>query len=192
MDFSQRRSVALLVPLTKHSAPPVLYPVGRSAFQFWFLFGLWLLGLGLVVVWFAGTSRLDWRMASGCAAVLAAGLPLYDTWRNAPRGQIGWDGEIWHWQSAEDGVESSQQSLSVVADFQKRLIVFLESETGARSWFCAEQMACPERWLDFRRAIYSPGKAAPLRSWRKPSPDRVVAVAVSSHAGDQHSMHTGS
>ncbi|HQS30479.1 hypothetical protein [Polaromonas sp.] len=178
--------------MTKHSAPPVVYPIGRSAFQFWLLFGLWLSGLGLLTIWFAGTSRLDWRMASGCAAVLVGGLPLYGTWRNALRGQIGWDGEIWHWQSAEDGVESSQQSLSVVADFQKRLIVMLESETGARSWFCAERMACPERWLDFRRAIYCPGKASPLRSWRKPSPDRAVAVAVSSHAGAPHSIHTGS
>ena len=86
-----------------------------------------------MTTWFAGTGRLDWRIASGCAAVLAAGLSLYKTWRDAPCGQVGWDGAVWRWESAKDGTESSEQSLSVVADFQKRLVLVIESNLWAYS-----------------------------------------------------------
>lgn len=138
--------------------------------------------------WFAGTGRLDWRIASGGAAVLAAGLSLYKTWRDAPYGQIDWDGAIWRWQSAKDGTVSIEQSLSVVADFQKRLVLVIESGSGVRLWFCAERMAFPERWMDFRRAVYSPRRTSAIPPGSELSSERVAAVAVSSHAQAQHSI----
>ena len=136
--------------------------------------------------WFAGTGRLDWRIASGGAAVLAAGLSLYKTWRDAPCGQIDWDGAIWRWQSAKDGTVSIEQSLSVVADFQKRLVLVIESGSGVRLWLCAERMAFPERWIDFRRAVYSPRRTSARTQEGELSDERVVAVAVSSHVQVQH------
>jgi toxin CptA len=142
--------------LTKHSAPAVVYPIGRSRSEFWFFWMLWLIGLLSVLLWFFSTQRLDWRIGLGCAAVLVAGGALRQGWRNANSGgQLAWDGSCWRWESIKDQTVSGELELSVLADLQQIMVVMLDSGNGSRLWFCAERSAFPERWLDFRRAVYS-------------------------------------
>jgi toxin CptA len=142
--------------LSKHSAPAVVYPIGRSRSQYWLSWILWLVGLLLLLLWFSSTRRLDWRIGLGCAAVLGSGLALRQGWRStANGGQLVWDTSCWRWESIKDQTVSGELALSVVVDLQQIMVVMLDGGNGSRLWFCAERSAFPERWLDFRRAVYS-------------------------------------
>ena len=142
--------------MTKHSAPAVVYPIGRSRFQFWFSWILRLAGLLLVLLWFLSTRRLDWRIGLGCAVVLVSGWALRQGWHNADNGgQLAWDGHCWRWESIQDQTVSGELELSVIVDLQQTMVVMLHSRNRSRLWFCAERSAFPERWMDFRRAVYS-------------------------------------
>ena len=164
-----------------HQAPPVVYPLGRSLFLGWLLLGLWLAG-SLVVLLSLGTTRpLDWRMVLKLAVVLGAGVAVRSGWNNAAAGQLAWNGEVWRWESKGYQTGIAVYELSVIADFQSTLLLRLENQARARLWLWVERGALPERWLDLRRAVYSPRKS-PARSWQhdllraEPPP---LAVAVS-------------
>jgi toxin CptA len=145
--------------LSKHSAPAVVYPIGRSRSQFWLPWLVWLTGLLLVLLWFLSTRRLDWRIGFGCAAVLASGWALRQGGRNAANtGQLVWDGSCWRWESVKDQTVSGELELSVLADLQQIMVVMLDDGDGSRLWFWAERSAFPERWLDFRRAVHGSRK----------------------------------
>ena len=45
-----------------------------------------------------------------------------------------------------------------------------------------------ERWMVFRRAVYSPRRTSAIPPGSELSSERVAAVAVSSHAQAQHSI----
>lgn len=115
---------------------------------------VWLASLLLVLLWFLNTRQLDWRMALGGACVLIAGFALRHGWCSAATGQLAWDGSGWRWESIHDRTDSGEFALSVVADLQQILVVMLDNGSGSRLWFCAERSTFPERWLDFRRAVY--------------------------------------
>lgn len=119
-------------------------------------------------------------MAVALAAVLGAGVAAHSSWKNAPKGQLAWDGEIWCWESPSYQTGIAEQKLAVIVDFQHLLLLRLENQASASLWLWAEQRAMPERWLDLRRALFSPGKAS-----RAPRPhgamhtEPLSAVAVS-------------
>lgn len=145
--------------MTKHSAPAVIYPIGRSRSQFWFFWLLWLAGLVLLLLWFAITRRFDWRIGLGCASVLASGWALRHGWYGATSGQLAWDGSCWRWEGMQGQIFNSEETLSVAVDFQRIMVVVLNNGSRRRRlWFCAERSAFPERWLDFRRAVYAAPK----------------------------------
>lgn len=147
--------------MATHNAPPVVYPLGRSRFLGALLLGLWLCGLLLTLLWFfQGTGRLDWRIALALVCVAAAGAAAYAGWRNAPAGQLAWDGEVWRWESPGYQAGVAEYGLSVLADFQNILLLRLENQAHACLWLWVERRSMPERWLDLRRAVYSPHKAA--------------------------------
>jgi toxin CptA len=146
--------------LTKHSAPAVVFPIGRSRSQFWFSWVLWLAGLLLMLLWFLNTRRIDWRLGLGCTSVLVSGWALRKGWRNATSGQLAWDGSCWRWESMKEQTFNGEKILTVVADLQRLMVVVLDNGAGGRLWFCAERNAFPARWLDFRRAVYSTRKTA--------------------------------
>jgi len=167
--------------LTTHNAPPVVYPLGRSRFLGGLLLCLWLCGLLLTLLWFLrGNGRLDWRIALALVFVAGAGVAAYTGWRNAPAGQLAWDGEVWRWESPGYQAGVAEYSLSVLADFQNRLLLRLENQAHASLWLWMERRSMPERWLDLRRAVYSPHKAA-AAPWPHDSlgTDQPSAVAVS-------------
>jgi len=120
---------------------------------------LWLAGLFSVLLWWNVMRQLDWRMVLAGFSVLLAGLAARITWGNLPGGQLAWDGDVWHWESPGYQTGVGEHALSVIADFQQRLLLRLENQAGASLWLWVEKNAMPERWLDLRRAVYSPHKS---------------------------------
>lgn len=146
--------------MTTHNAPPVVYPLGRSRFLGGLLLVLWLAGLLVLLLWFYVTRQLDWRMVLALATVLGAGMAARTGWNNAPAGQLAWNGEVWRWESSSYQTGIAEYELVVIADFQHRLLLRLENQAHAWLWLWVERKALPERWLDLRRAVYSPYKSS--------------------------------
>ena len=91
-----------------------------------------------------------------------------------------WDGQCWRWEGIGYLAGVAEQQLTVVVDFQNLLLLRLENPAHAHLWLWAERHVLPERWLDLRRAVYSPHK--PVRRTRKDDPQArkpMHAVAVS-------------
>jgi toxin CptA len=126
---------------------------------------------------------MDWRLFLAVTAMTLAGLAAYMGWKNSPVGQLAWDGQFWRWEGPGYQTGVAEQKLSVVVDFQNLLLLRLENPAHAHLWLWAERHALPERWLDLRRAVYSPQKAV-----RQATQDDLQAlepmhaVAVSGHA----------
>ena len=144
--------------MNRHNAPPVVYPLTRSSFLGGLLLGFWLASFISVLLWWHLARQLDWGMALAFFAVGAAGISTRTSWKNLPSGQLVWDGEIWRWESSSYQTGIAEHRLSVIVDFQRHLLLRLENQARANLWLWAEQSAMPERWLDLRRAVYSPQK----------------------------------
>ncbi len=126
---------------------------------------------------------MDWRSFVAFAATALAGLAAYNGWKNSPVGQLAWDGQFWRWEGAGYQAGVVEQQLSVIVDFQSLLLLRLENPAHAHLWLWAERHVSPERWLDLRRAVYSPHKAArPPRQDDLQAPQPIHGVAPSSHA----------
>lgn len=173
--------------MNRHNAPPVVYPLGRSHFLGSSLLALWLAGLLAVLFWFHSISQFDWRMGLAFSAVLGAGVAARTRWNHPPSGQLAWNGEAWRWESPSYQTGSTEQELSVIADFQHTLLLQFENKTGASLWLWLERNTMPERWLDLRRAVYSPHKSASalqhdlLPDESSVSPDLAVSVSSAMH-----------
>jgi toxin CptA len=173
--------------LNRYNAPPVVFPLGRSRFLGYLLLALWLAGFFSALPWWYDTRHLDWRMALAFIAVLLAGLAARTSWVNLPRGQLAWDGQVWCWESASYQTGMAEHELSVIADFQHRLLLRLENQARASLWLWVEQNAMPERWLDLRRAVYSPHRSPPGQPphdflLAEPTlPSSAVAVSIVMH-----------
>lgn len=135
------------------------------------LAGLWGAGLLLALLWFYTTRQLDWRTLLVGAAIAVAGAAACRGWKNSPIGQLAWDGQCWRWESPGYRTGIAEQQLFVIADFQHLLLLRMENQAHASLWLWVERTAMPERWLDLRRAVYSPHR----------SPASARAVAVSGH-----------
>lgn len=173
--------------MSAHNAPPVVYPLRRSHFENWLLLSLWLAGLLLVLLWIYVTRQVNWRTVFALLAVLLAGAAAYTGAKGVPAGQLAWTGEVWRWESVSYQTGTAEYELTVVADFQHRLLLRLQNQAHAGLWLLVERQAAPERWLDLRRAVYSPRRAAvaaPLHDLLHAEPPPAVAVSVSMHPGD--------
>lgn len=122
------------------------------------LAGFWSAGLILTLLWFNTARVADWRFALAAALVLIAGVAAWFNWKNSPNGQLAWDGQSWRWDSASYQSGVAGQNVSVLADFQRVILVRLENQAHASLWLLLEQRAMPERWMDLRRALYAPGQ----------------------------------
>jgi hypothetical protein len=137
----------------------VVFPLGRSSFLRGVLLVFWVSGLLSVLLWWNVMRQFDWRLLLAGFSVLLAGIAARITWKNLPGGQLAWDGDVWRWESPGYQTGESEHALSIVADFQQRLLLRLENQAGASLWLWVEQNAMPERWLDLRRAVYSPHRS---------------------------------
>ena len=146
-----------------HNAPSVTYPLGQSRVHTWLLLGLLLAGLLTAMMWLRATWRLDLRITGMFLALIWAGCTAYVGCKRTPVGHLVWDGQIWCWESPGYQTGMAEQTVTVVADLQHFLLLRTENRAGATAWMWAEKIHLPERWLDFRRAVYSPHKAASRR-----------------------------
>lgn len=137
----------------------------------------WWAGLGLTAFWFSHSPASGWQQLLAAVTLLASGLGGLVGWLRSPQGRLVWDGEVWCWESPVYQTGTASHSVSVVADFQRVLVLRLENRANARLWLFVQRSAKPERWMDLRRAVYSP---AASRRWAVPG----VGVPASAVAGD--------
>lgn len=137
-----------------------------------------------MLLWCYLTWQSGWRLTLGLLAVLGAGVAVRTGWNKTVSGQLTWNGEVWCWESASSQTGWGKYELSVITDFQNRLLLRLENQACVSLWLLVEQSALPERWLDLRRAVYSPHRssgALPPHDVLAVSPSLLsAAVAVSS------------
>jgi len=138
-----------------HNAPPVVYPLGRSAFQGWMLLGLWLAGLAVVFLWWQNAVEPGWRQIVALGGVSVAGGAALLGWRQAPAGLLQWDGQDWNWQSEPSREVAPVRSLQVTLDLQRCLLLRASNPDRAGLWLWTERASAPERWMDLRRALYA-------------------------------------
>ena len=119
-------------------------------------------GCLVVLFWVYVSQAKDLNLVVGLVGLCLAGLPIFLNWNSVPSGNLAWDGQGWHWNSTRDQVGVAEYEVIVAADFQHILLLRLENPANARLWFWAERRALPERWMDLRRAIYSPRRHRPF------------------------------
>ena len=177
--------------MNRHNAPAVVYPLGRSRFLGGLLLAFWLAGLVLALLWWGAMRQPDWRLLLAGVSVLFSGLAARAAWYNLPGGGLVWDGNAWLRESPGYQTGASEHSLSVIADFQQHLLLRLENQAGASLWLWVEKNTMPERWLDLRRAVYSPHKSRVSVATHdllpaEPSDSAAAAVAPSKSMQSQH------
>lgn len=142
-----------------HSAPPVVYPLGRSSFYGLALLGFWLAGAVVLALWWMTVQDTGWRLWGSLAALISAGVAAGRGWKDSPVGQLHWDSQAWHWEGLAGRPGSTVLQLAVMLDFQRSMLLRLESQDDVRLWLWASRRTMPERWLDLRRAVHSHGGA---------------------------------
>ena len=103
-----------------------------------------------------GSQDIGWRQLTGVAAIVCAGSAAFHGWNTAPVGQLAWDGQVWRWEGPGYQAGVAEYDLSVALDFQNLILLRIENQAHAKLWLWAERRAFPARWLDLRRAVYSP------------------------------------
>lgn len=146
-----------------HSAPSVLYPLGRSRFLGCCLLVGWLLAAGVTLYWWRASATTDWRPLFGCVALLLAAWVIATGWQRAPVGRLQWDSQRWRWESAVYRSGTALEPPRVVLDVQFALLLRLDNQAGAAWWLWAERSAWPSRWLDLRRAVYAKHRPTTLQ-----------------------------
>lgn len=174
----------------------MVYPVHRSGALIGLTALVWVAGAAALIVWFYSTgARVDvmhsrvWLMA---AAVLAASAGVVSFWSTCERGQLIWDGELWHealvtpskrvrWSSrlpSAAALNDDDLQVQVVVDAQLVMLLCLTRAQQASRWVWVERMAQPEQWLDLRRAVHSPGR----RSQRPGDAGALTASTPEAHS----------
>lgn len=140
-----------------HSAPSVIYPVGRSR-----LIGLLVLSgaaSGVVAAALAAqqAGSLRWTGIIGLGIAIAAGIWAGVRWWRTSAGHLSWDGQDWAWSTdvASDRTAVSP-GLLLCLDLQAVILLRQPLGWGASRWFWLERWRFPQRWSALRRAVYSP------------------------------------
>ena len=103
--------------------------------------------------------QANWRIGLAIAVLLGTGVAVRDGWRHTSTGQLAWNGESWRWESSDYQAGIAAEEISVIADCQLALLLRLENQNGAGLWLWLEKRAMPDRWMDLRRAVYSPHRS---------------------------------
>ena len=92
----------------------------------------------------------------GIGALALSALAGIFGMKSSPIGQLVWDGQRWHWESVAYQVGTAEYEVFVAADFQHIVLLHIKNHANAKLWLWVERSTFPERWMDLRRAIYSP------------------------------------
>ena len=109
-----------------------------------------------MVAWLWTSQHVTWRQLVGSVVVFGVGLLALRSWNNSPVGQLAWDGQLWRWEGRGYQVGVADYELLVAIDFQNLMLLRIENQAHAKLWLWAERRSFPTRWLDLRRAVYSP------------------------------------
>ena len=110
----------------------------------------------MVLFWIFSNQVNGLNLWVGFSAIGLAGGALFLGLKSSRAGTLTWDGQVWHWASTGYRAGVAEYQVAVAADFQHLVLLQLENQANARLWLWAERRALPERWLDLRRAVYSP------------------------------------
>ena len=142
-----------------HSAPSVIYPVGRSRFAGAMLGAIWLLASAAILAWTSFTPVPGWRQLLAACLLAACGLAALGGWLRSPAGTLAWDGGGWRWadraleRGAADDGQAGRPELAL--DLQARMLLRWVPTQGRTLWLWTERDAAPSHWDALRRAVYS-------------------------------------
>jgi toxin CptA len=141
-----------------HSAPSVIYPVGRSRDADLLLFAVWALGAAC-----AGAAIFQFdppgvRAGLLALSVLLAGGAAWRLGRRTAPGELRFDGLYW---SLSGATSLNAARAEVALDLQFLLLLRLSEPQRRRHWLWLQRRSDPPRWRDLRRAVYS---RAPMAS----------------------------
>ena len=141
-----------------HNAPAVTYPVGRSHIQTWLIGVLLLIGAAVTGWWYWLVAGPDWRQALAAGIWLAGAALAGRGLRRPSLGMLRWDGQHWHWES--NGTVLTGSVLPRL-DWQAGVLLEFRAEAHRARWLWLERGAQTQRWHALRRALWTPGTAAP-------------------------------
>lgn len=148
--------------LGSRNSPAISYPLRRSHVFGGALTTVLGVGLAAVVGWAlqAPSAGVVLVAAGGCWFLAAAAV--FHFWQGQCSGLLRWDGQSWTLEMGESpGFHPATPvaSLQVLLDVQSHLWLSVQPSSGGRCvWLWLERSAHPGRWLDLRRAVYSPAK----------------------------------
>ncbi|MDM7941529.1 MAG: hypothetical protein QUV35_02755 [Hydrogenophaga sp.] len=152
------------------SAPSVVYPVGRSAFQAGLLLFLGLATATTLALYLytsnapASPARhtvvpvlgaLGWLFWVACAC---------RSWSRSPEGALHWEpvrgseepgASGWSWAEVPQGGPVALSGVERVLDLQDRILIRFHLPGAGHRWVWVERRCLPARWADFRRALMS-------------------------------------
>lgn len=154
------------VSAAAHRAPPVTYPVCRSAAMARLLLGLWALGLApLFFMLFqapalAGIAPAAIFFVVCCLGLMGAtAVALWRFWSGQGPRQLRWDGADWFLlePARSNLVEApSPGHVRVRLDLQRCCLLQWRGQDGRPSqWLWADATFNPQRWHLLRCALYS-------------------------------------
>lgn len=151
--------------------------MGRACGLGWLVVVILAAGLAAIGAWAASDaaaaeSRFRW-LVSAIALWSAAACAALHFWLHQFCGSVQWNGYEWllvteNVTSTDRRVGSIRGHPEVLADLQSHVWVCLSTVGGGRLWIWLERSREPGRWLDLRRALYSP---APLGANVADQPD---------------------
>jgi hypothetical protein len=116
----------------------------------------WLAG----ALWWNFSRVSPWQLWLWLMALCLASSAAWLHWCASPTGTLHWDGQDWHWERAGHPGVVSARRIAVIADFQNLLVLRFENAMLGDQWMSVEKRFDPLRWMDFRRAVYSPRRGS--------------------------------
>ena len=114
--------------------------------------------------WLYAIENKSVALPFGMGVLVLTGWAAFFGWKSSPLGKLAWDGETWRCVSASYQAGVTEYQVMVAADFQYIVLLRLENAANSRRWLWVERSASPERWLDLRRALYSPRRQRALQA----------------------------
>lgn len=152
------------------SAPSVVYPVGRSAFQAGLLvfLGLATATTGALYLF---TSNFSLGLARDAVVPVLGALGWLSwvscacwNWSRSPEGSLHWQPvrgpeepgtSGWSWAEGLHAGPVGLSGVERVLDLQDRVLLRFRLPGAGHRWVWAERSVLPTRWADFRRALMS-------------------------------------
>jgi len=137
------------------SAPPIVrYPFTPPRRVARALCLLSATGAVVIATWLLRQHASAAQIGFGSLLWVGCGFAAWRWWRDAPSGEIVWDGVQWC-LSLDGQDEAPCPAPRICGDLQSCAWVRLGGEGGAARWLWLARDGDPARWLDLRRALFA-------------------------------------